>query len=134
MRPGEVEGIDYFFVDKGTFEGWVSTGQLLEHALVYGEYKGIPRGQVDEALARGADVVLRIDVQVSACVSACMSACVSEWVSCDRWGQQQQSCVAVHPASAASTAYGCCTRCCAGCCHSAAAAAWRCGCVSSRRE
>jgi guanylate kinase len=64
MRPGEVEGKDYFFVDKATFESWIASGQLLEHALVYGEYKGIPRQQVDAALSRGCDVVLRIDVQV----------------------------------------------------------------------
>jgi hypothetical protein len=64
MRPGEVEGKDYFFVSKEQFEEWIGAGQLLEHALVYGEYKGIPRGQVDAALQRGADVVLRIDVQV----------------------------------------------------------------------
>jgi guanylate kinase len=64
MRPGEVEGKDYFFVSKEQFEEWIAGEQLLEHALVYGEYKGIPRGQVDAALQRGADVVLRIDVQV----------------------------------------------------------------------
>jgi guanylate kinase len=64
MRPGEVEGKDYYFVSKEQFEEWIAGGQLLEHALVYGEYKGIPRGQVDAALQRGADVVLRIDVQV----------------------------------------------------------------------
>jgi hypothetical protein len=65
MRPGEVEGKDYYFVSKEQFEEWIAGEQLLEHALVYGEYKGIPRGQVDAALQRGADVVLRIDVQVS---------------------------------------------------------------------
>lgn len=64
MRPGEVEGKDYYFVSKEQFEEWIAGGQLLEHARVYGEYKGIPRGQVDAALQRGADVVLRIDVQV----------------------------------------------------------------------
>jgi len=64
MRPGEVEGVDYFFVSKEQFESWMASGQLLEHALVYGEYKGIPRQQVDAALQRGCDVVLRIDVQV----------------------------------------------------------------------
>uniref|UniRef100_A0A383W3Y2 Guanylate kinase-like domain-containing protein n=1 Tax=Tetradesmus obliquus TaxID=3088 RepID=A0A383W3Y2_TETOB len=63
MRPGEVEGKDYFFVSKATFESWIASGQLLEHALVYGEYKGIPRQQVDAALSKGSDVVLRIDVQ-----------------------------------------------------------------------
>lgn len=64
MRPGEVEGKDYFFTTKDTFEQWIQAGQLLEHALVYGEYKGIPRQQVDSALQQGTDVVLRIDVQV----------------------------------------------------------------------
>jgi guanylate kinase len=46
MRPGEVEGADYFFVTKQKFEQWLQQGDLLEHALVYGEYKGIPRPQV----------------------------------------------------------------------------------------
>jgi guanylate kinase len=64
MRPGEVEGKDYFFVSKQQFESWIAEGQLLEHALVYGEYKGIPKQQVEAALAKGSDVVLRIDVQV----------------------------------------------------------------------
>ena len=46
MRPGEVEGSDYFFVSKDQFERWLREDNLLEHALVYGEYKGIPRDQV----------------------------------------------------------------------------------------
>ena len=46
MRPNEVEGRDYFFVDKAKFEGWIKDDMLLEHALVYGDYKGIPRQQV----------------------------------------------------------------------------------------
>jgi guanylate kinase len=62
-RPGEVDGIDYFFVSREDFEAWIDGGQLLEHAVVYGEYKGIPRRQVEEALARGTDVILRVDVQ-----------------------------------------------------------------------
>lgn len=66
-RQGEVEGSDYFFVSKEQFESWIEEGQLLEHAMVYGEYKGIPKQQVEAALARGTDVVLRIDVQVGLC-------------------------------------------------------------------
>jgi guanylate kinase len=41
-----VEGRDYFFVTRDKFEEWISGGMLLEHALVYGDYKGIPRQQV----------------------------------------------------------------------------------------
>eukprot|EP00967_Tisochrysis_lutea_P145066 scaffold271876_cov18-Tisochrysis_lutea.AAC.5 len=46
MRPNEVEGRDYFFVDRPKFEGWIRDDMLLEHANVYGDYKGIPRQQV----------------------------------------------------------------------------------------
>lgn len=45
-RPSEVEGRDYFFVTKEKFEEWIKDDMLLEHALVYNEYKGIPRQQV----------------------------------------------------------------------------------------
>lgn len=45
-REGEVHGKDYFFVSKAQFEEWLAAGQLLEHAIVYGDYKGIPRQQV----------------------------------------------------------------------------------------
>ena len=46
MRPGEKHGVDYFFVSKEQFEKWIETGELCEWALVYGEYKGIPKSQV----------------------------------------------------------------------------------------
>lgn len=68
MRPGERDGVDYYFVTRETFENWIATDQLLEHAVVYGEYKGIPKRQVEEAIKRGNDVVLRIDVQGAATV------------------------------------------------------------------
>ena len=62
-REGEVEGVDYFFVSPDEFLGMVERDELLEHALVYNEYKGIPRQQVRDAFASGRDVVMRIDVQ-----------------------------------------------------------------------
>ncbi len=45
-RSSEVEGRDYFFVTREKFEEWIAQDMLLEHALVYGDYKGIPRQQV----------------------------------------------------------------------------------------
>ncbi len=45
-RPGEVDGVDYFFVSKEHFEEWIRSEELVEWALVYGEYKGIPKAQV----------------------------------------------------------------------------------------
>ncbi len=77
MRPGEQDGVDYFFVSKLQFEEWMQAGVLLEHALVYGEYKGIPRQQVVEALKRGTDVVLRIDVQGSKTVKELLDDTIS---------------------------------------------------------
>ena len=46
MRPGEVDGVDYFFVSTPEFEDMIDQGELIEHAVVYGEYKGIPKQQV----------------------------------------------------------------------------------------
>eukprot|EP00891_Asterochloris_glomerata_P007280 jgi/Astpho2/7280/Aster-01586 len=76
-RRGEVHGVDYIFVSRGEFESWIDQGQLLEHATVYGEYKGIPKQQVTTALQRGTDVVLRIDVQGAATVRKLMPAAVT---------------------------------------------------------
>jgi len=67
-RPGEVHGVDYFFLTTGEFARMVEQDELLEHAIVYGQYKGIPRQQVREALASGKDVVMRVDVQGAATV------------------------------------------------------------------
>ena len=62
-RKDEVDGVDYFFVSKSEFESLVEAGELLEHALVYSDYKGIPKEQVRKALASGKDVIMRLDVQ-----------------------------------------------------------------------
>ena len=62
-RANETHGKDYFFVSKEEFAHMIDEDELIEHAIVYGDYKGIPKQQVREALATGKDVVMRIDVQ-----------------------------------------------------------------------
>lgn len=62
-RPGEVEGKDYFFVDAARFEGMVREGRLLEHATVFDNRYGTPRGPVEQALASGRDVLFDVDWQ-----------------------------------------------------------------------
>jgi guanylate kinase len=62
-RPNEVDGKDYFFVSMKEFARMINEDELIEHAIVYGDYKGIPKQQVREALTSGKDVVMRIDVQ-----------------------------------------------------------------------
>jgi guanylate kinase len=68
QRPNEVDGVDYYFVSHATFSEMIGRGELLEHALVYGQYKGIPKADVRAALASGKDVVMRVDVQGAATV------------------------------------------------------------------
>jgi guanylate kinase len=65
-RDGEVHGRDYFFVSKDEFAAMIESGELLEYAYVYNDYKGIPKQQVREALASGKDVIMRVDVQGAA--------------------------------------------------------------------
>ncbi len=67
-RPGEVEGVDYFFVEPEAFRTMIEEDELLEHATVYGQYKGIPKEQVRAALRSGQDVLMRIDVQGAATI------------------------------------------------------------------
>ena len=63
MRPGEVEGRDYFFVDKPKFETMVKQGELLEWATVFDNLYGTPRAPVEAALSAGQDVLFDIDWQ-----------------------------------------------------------------------
>ncbi|UQR67012.1 guanylate kinase [Bradyrhizobium sp. C-145] len=63
MRPGEVNGKDYSFVDKPTFEAMVKGGELLEWATVFDNSYGTPRGPVEAALSAGQDVLFDIDWQ-----------------------------------------------------------------------
>jgi guanylate kinase len=63
QRPNEVDGRDYLFVSKNEFARMIEQNELIEYALVYGDYKGIPKAQVRQALTSGKDVVMRIDVQ-----------------------------------------------------------------------
>lgn len=67
-RENEVDGRDYHFVTAAKFEEMIRNDELLEHAVVYGQYKGIPKAHIREALASGKDVILRLDVQGAATV------------------------------------------------------------------
>src|ERR1700691_2913898 len=63
MRPGEVDGRDYFFVDKSRFESMANQGELLEWATVFDNRYGTPRLPVEQALSAGQDVLFDIDWQ-----------------------------------------------------------------------
>jgi guanylate kinase len=61
-RPGEVDGVDYFFVIEDAFARMVEAGELLEWAEIVGHRSGTPRGFVEDRLGEGRDVILEIDV------------------------------------------------------------------------
>ena len=63
MRPGEVDGVDYHFVDEKKFDAMVTAGELLEHAVVFDYKYGTPKKQVMDCLAKGCDVLFDIDWQ-----------------------------------------------------------------------
>ncbi len=62
-RSTEKHGEHYFFLSKDEFAEMIEQGELLEYAIVYEDYKGVPKQQVREALTTGKDVVMRVDVQ-----------------------------------------------------------------------
>lgn len=82
-RPTEVDGVDYFFVSMSDFAELIENEELLEHAIVYGDYKGIPKAQVREALASGRDVIMRIDVQGAATIRRLVPEAVLIYISAE---------------------------------------------------
>ena len=62
-RPGEVDGVHYHFPDVATFRQWIAHAEALEYAEFVGNFYGTPKKFVDEAMERGEDVILDIEVQ-----------------------------------------------------------------------
>ena len=70
MRPGEVEGVDYFFTDRPRFEAMVAEGAFLEWAEVFGDLYGTPHARIVEELESGRDVLFDVDWQGARQLSA----------------------------------------------------------------
>ena len=76
QRPGEKNGLHYHFVSEEEFKGMMETGELLEWANVYGNLYGVPKRQVQQALAQGLDVVVKVDVQGAATIKSVLPQAV----------------------------------------------------------
>lgn len=63
MRPGEVDGVDYFFKTKDEFKKLIEQNKLLEYAKYVDNFYGTPKSYVEKTLAEGSDVFLEIEVQ-----------------------------------------------------------------------
>jgi guanylate kinase len=82
-RPNEVHGRDYYFYTTSEFEQMIVEGELLEHACVYGQYKGIPKAHIRQALASGQDVVMRVDVQGAHTVKRIIPGSITIFLTCE---------------------------------------------------
>ncbi len=80
-RDSEVEGYDYFFVSTDEFARMIDEGELLEYAIVYNDYKGIPKQQIRDALESGKDVIMRVDVQGAATIRGLIPNAISVFLS-----------------------------------------------------
>ncbi|HXU76592.1 MAG TPA: guanylate kinase [Methylomirabilota bacterium] len=67
-RPGERDGVDYYFLDAGSFLKRLQAGNFLEHATVYGYPYGVLKAEVLNKLRQGRDVLLTVDVQGAATI------------------------------------------------------------------
>ncbi|MDP1715145.1 MAG: guanylate kinase [Anaerolineales bacterium] len=82
-RENETHGKDYWFVSKDEFARMIEEDELIEYAIVYGDYKGIPKAQVREALASGKDVVMRLDVQGAETVRKLAAEALLIFITCE---------------------------------------------------
>lgn len=80
QRTGEVNGVDYFYVDESTFEAMVAEEAFVEHARVFGHYYGTSVAEIRERLANGLDVVLDIDWQGAAQIRRLFPGAVTVFV------------------------------------------------------
>jgi len=67
-REGERDGVDYRFISQREFQQMIDNGELLEWANVYGNYYGVPRKEISQALSKGKDVIVKVDVQGAATI------------------------------------------------------------------
>ncbi|MFA6318371.1 MAG: guanylate kinase [Elusimicrobiota bacterium] len=75
-RPGEVDGKHYFFVGQDEFKRRIRNHEFVEWAMVHDHYYGVPRGFLEDCLAKGLDVLLAIDVQGARTVKRKVPDCV----------------------------------------------------------
>ena len=87
-RPGEVDGVDYYFWTQERFDEAVANNELLEYATVHGMNRyGTPRKPVEDALAAGKHVVVEIDIQGAKQVKATMPEAMTIFIMPPSWDE-----------------------------------------------
>ena len=80
-RPNEVNGRDYHFVGLQGFADMIDQNELIEYALVYGDYKGVPKREIVQPLAQGHDVIMRVDVQGAETMARAMPQAITVFLT-----------------------------------------------------
>ncbi len=87
-RPGEENGVAYYFLTDEEFDGLVQSGQMLEYAVVHGKHRyGTPRGPVEAAINAGHPVLLEIDIQGARQVKEAMPEAVTVFLAPPSWDE-----------------------------------------------
>jgi guanylate kinase len=87
-RPGEVEGLSYYFLTHDEFDAMIESGDMLEYAVVHGQNKyGTPKQPVLAALQAGKQVILEIDIQGARQVKQSMPAAKLVFIAPPSWGE-----------------------------------------------
>ena len=89
-RPGEEDGVHYHFLTMETFREWIEQGEFLEHAEFVGNCYGTPRKYVYEAMDRGQDVILDIEVQGAMQVAEKMPEVVRIFIAPPSWTELER--------------------------------------------
>lgn len=90
-RPGEIDGVSYFFVSESEFDEMIAKGELLEYAVVHGANKyGTPRKSVEEALLAGKQVILEIDLQGARQIRQSMPAANLIFIAPPSWDELER--------------------------------------------
>ena len=89
-RPGEEDGVHYHFLDVDTFRQWIANDEFLEYAEFVGNFYGTPRRFVDEAMERGEDVILDIEVQGAIQVTSKRPDAVRIFIAPPSWAELER--------------------------------------------
>ena len=89
-RPGEENGVHYHFIDRDTFQEWIDRDEFLEHAEFVGNCYGTPKHYVDEAMDRGEDVILDIEVQGAMQISAKRPEVIRIFIAPPSWEELER--------------------------------------------
>lgn len=90
IRPGEEDGVHYHFLEVDTFRQWIARGDFLEYAEYVGNFYGTPKRYVDEAMDRGEDVILDIEIQGAIQVKSKRPETVSIFIAPPSWAELER--------------------------------------------